>query len=83
MKKNIKLLIIFLTVFSLNTNFSYSAMSSGGNEGDSLYKSGKKLIYSEKKMEKKNKIEKANELYLKAYSKLIKAYSKDKKMQIF
>ena len=33
----------------------------------------------EKKLEKKDKIEKAKKLYLKAYKKLEKAYAKDKK----
>ena len=62
-----------------NTNLSYSAMSGSSNDETSLYKAGKKLIYRAKKLEKKNKIEKANEIYLKAYEKLVKAYSKDKK----
>mgnify|MGYP006111408339 CR=1 FL=1 len=79
MKKNIKLLIILLIVFSFNTNSSYSAMSGSGNDEASLYNAGKKLIYRAKRLEKKNKIEKANALYLKAYNKLIKAYDKDKK----
>ena len=47
--------------------------------GSSLYKSGKKLIIKAKKLEKKEKIEKAQTLYLKALSKLEKAYDKDKK----
>jgi len=50
-----------------------------GNDETSLYKSGKKLVYKAKKLEKKNKIEKANELYLKAYKKFEKAYDKNKK----
>ena len=79
MKKNIKFLTILLIVFYFNTDLSYSAMSSGGNDQISFYKAGKKLIYRAKKLEKKNKIKKANVLYLKAYSKLVKAYSKDKK----
>ena len=79
MKKNTKLLIIFLIVFSFNTSPSYSAMSGSGNDESSLYNAGKKLIYRAKRLEKKNKIEKANALYLKAYNKLVKAYAKDKK----
>ena len=49
-----------------------------------LYKQGKKLVYRAKKLEKKNKIEKAEKLYLKAllnYSK--KLILKIKKMQIY
>ena len=85
LKKNIKFLftLFLLLGLSFNTNFVYAAgsdSSSGGNNGEvSLYKSGKKLVLRAKKLEKKNKIEKANKLYLKAYDKLEKAYSKNKK----
>ena len=82
-KKNIKLLItlIILIIFSLNLNLVYAASggSGNGNNETNLYKSGKKLVYKAKKLEKKNKIEKANELYLKAYNKFKKAYEKNKK----
>ena len=56
-------------------------MSGGNNDKDeiSLYKSGKKLVLRAKKLEKKNKVEKAKKLYLKAYDKFEKAYAKDKK----
>ena len=62
----------------LNLN-SVNAASSGGNTGSNLYKSGKKLVIKAKKLEAKNKIEKAESLYLKALNKLEKAYAKDKK----
>ena len=82
LRKNIKLLItliIFLGV-SFNPNLMYAA---GNVDADSdkatLYNSGKKLILRAKKLEKKDKIEKAKKLYLKAYKKLEKAYAKDKK----
>ena len=39
----------------------------------------KKLVLRAKKLEKKNKVEKAKQLYLKAYNKFEKAYAKDKK----
>ena len=82
-KKNIKLLITFsfVLVFSLNLNSVHAASgsSSSGNDETSLYNSGKKLVLRAKKLEKKNKIEKANKLYLKAYKKLEKAYDKNKK----
>ena len=58
---------------------SVQAASGGGNTGSSLYKSGKKLVIKTKKLEEKNKIEKAESLYLKALDKLEKAYAKDKK----
>ena len=82
-KKNIKLLITFsfVLVLSLNLNSVHAASgsSSSGNDETSLYNSGKKLVLRAKKLEKKNKIEKANKLYLKAYKKLEKAYDKNKK----
>ena len=82
LKKNIKLLItlFILLVVSFNYNLVYGA---GNVDADSdkatLYNSGKKLILRAKKLEKKDKIEKAKKLYLKAYKKLEKAYAKDKK----
>ena len=83
LKKNIKLLITLFIIltFSLNLNSVYAASGSSGNEKDqtSLYKSGKKLVLKAKKLEKKDKIEKAQKLYLKALDKFEKAYAKDKK----
>ena len=70
-------LLIFLGL-SINLN-SVLAASSGGDTGSSLYQSGKKLVVRAKKLEKKDKIAKAEKLYLKALSKLEKAYAKDKK----
>jgi tetratricopeptide (TPR) repeat protein len=83
LKKNIRLLItlfIILTL-SLNLNSVYAASGSGSNgkDGTSLYKSGKKLVIRAKKLEKKDKVEKAQKLYLKALVKFEKAYAKDKK----
>ena len=77
-----KFLITFLFFLALSINLSlvYAASGAGtSNTGSSLYKSGKKLIIKAKKLEKKEKIEKAKTLYLKALGKLEKAYAKDKK----
>ena len=83
LKKNIKFLItlFILLGLSFHSNFVYAAGSSGNGATDktSLYKSGKKLVLRAKKLEKKDKIEKAKKLYLKAYGKFEKAYAKDKK----
>jgi len=83
LKKNIKFLItlFILLGLSFHFNFAYAAGSSGSNGQDkaSLYKSGKKLVLRAKKLEKKDKVEKAKKLYLKAYDKFEKAYTKDKK----
>ena len=77
-----KLLITLLVFLGLSVNFNlvYAASGSGLDDaGSSLYKSGKKLIIRAKKLEKKEKIEKAQTLYLKALVKLEKAYAEDKK----
>ena len=72
-------LLIFLGL-SVNLNLTYAASGGSLNDtGSSLYKSGKKLIIRAKKLEKKEKIEKAKVLYLKALNKLEKAYAEDKK----
>ena len=73
--------IIYVLTFLLLTNFSFAAggsSSSNGNEAN-LYKEAKKFILKSKKLEKKDKVEKALKLYSKAYDKLLKAYDKDKK----
>ena len=82
LKKNIKFLItlFILLGLSFHFNFTYAAGSSGGDKDEvSLYKAGKKLVLRAKKLEKKDKVEKAKKLYLKAYDKFEKAYAKDKK----
>ena len=71
--------IISTFIFLLLTNFSLAAMSGdSGNNQDNLYKAAKKLVIKAKKLEKKDKVEKALKLYSKAYDKLLKAYDKDK-----
>ena len=73
--------IIYVLTFLLLTNFSFAASgisSRNGNEAN-LYKEAKKFILKAKKLEKKDKVEKALKLYSKAYDKLLKAYDKDKK----
>ena len=80
-KKNIKFLttLFILVGLSLYSNFAFSAGGFGGQDEVSLYKSGKKLVLRAKKLEEKDKVEKAKKLYLKAYDKFEKAYNKDKK----
>ena len=73
--------ITYVFAFLLLTNFCFAAgtsSSSNGNEAN-LYKEAKKFIVRAKKLEKKDKVEKALKLYLKAYDKLLKAYNEDKK----
>ena len=76
--------IIYVFVFLLLTNFSFAAGSSSSSSGndsgkESLYKEAKKFIVRAKKLEKKDKVDKALKLYSKAYDKLLKAYNEDKK----
>ena len=84
LRKNIKLLITLFILLGISFNFNL-VYSAGNVDADSdsnketLYNSGKKLVLRAKKLEKKDKIEKAKKLYLKAYKKLEKAYAKDKK----
>ena len=80
MKNFTKFLIIlfFVTLFDYSAVYSAGG-SSGGDNYNNLYKEGKKLVLRAKKLEKKNKNEKAEKLYLKALKKFEKAYSKDKK----
>ena len=80
MKNFTKLLIIlfFVTLFDYSAVYS-AGISSGDNNYNNLYKEGKKLVLKAKKLEKKNKNEKAEKLYLKALKKFEKAYTKDNK----
>ena len=82
MKKITKFLNIFFTISLFNYSSAHTAGSSstGSSYGNSnLYQKGKKLILRAKKLEKKNKQDKAEELYLKALNVFEKAYVKDKK----
>ncbi len=72
------ILTIVCILFLSHSNFVYAA-TSGGDNADSLYNSAKKIVLRAKKLENKNKSEKALKLYSKAYKKLLKAYKKDKK----
>ena len=74
-----KIFFIISLLLIANGSFAAGSSSSGDNNKEGLYKSGKKLVYRAKKLEKKNKFEKALKLYSKASDKLLKAYEKDKK----
>ncbi|MDC0205378.1 tetratricopeptide repeat protein [Pelagibacteraceae bacterium] len=84
MKKIIKNSIILFIISFFTFNLVYAAGTTSSDSGNSydekgLYKQGKKFVLRAKKQEKKNKIEKAQQLYLKAYDKFEKAYAKNKK----
>jgi len=74
-----KKIIFILCVSFLSNNCLAAGSSDNAYEKTGLYKSAEKLVLKAKKLEKKNKIEKALLLYAKAYDKLLKAYDKDKK----
>ena len=74
-----KKIIFILALLLLSNNCLAAGSSSNEDNKNALYKSAKKLVLKAKKLEKKDKVEKALTLYSKAYDKLIKAYEKDKK----
>tara|TARA_B110001454_G_scaffold168365_1_gene158484 strand:+ start:281 stop:766 length:486 start_codon:yes stop_codon:yes gene_type:complete len=81
MKKLTKSLIVFfvLSLFNYSSVYAAGTSSNGSDDYTGLYKQGKKLVLRAKKLEKKNKKEKAEKLYLQALKKFEKAYLKDKK----
>ena len=74
-----KKIICFVTLLLLSNACLAAGGSGSGDSKDSLYNNAKKLILRAKKLEKKDKTEKALKLYSKAYDKLVKAYKRDKK----
>ena len=74
-----KKIIFLLSILLISNNCLAAGSSNDGATKIDLYKAAKKLILRAKKLEKKDKIDKALKLYSKAYDRLIKAYKKDKK----
>ena len=66
-----------LSLFILDTSFAASGSSSGNSYTD-LYAEAKKFVLRAKKLEEKNKMDRATKLYSKALKKLEKAYKSDK-----
>jgi len=81
MKKIITLLFTLLLSTNLIAAGSDSSSSSSGDGSSkmSLYEDAVKLVKRAGKLEKKEKLDKANKLYAQAFSKLEKAYKSDKK----
>ena len=83
MKKNIQFVLIIIAFVGLlsvyNPNSIYAAMGGdSSNDKANLYKEAERFVVRAKKLEKKDKTEKALKLYSKAHKKLLKAYEKDK-----
>ena len=78
-----KVFIILVAGFILTqyVGISHGASSDSGSSDSylDLYSDAKKFVLRAKKLEEKNKIDRAAKLYLKALEKLQKAYKSDKK----
>jgi len=72
--------IFYIILISLISQYAYSAGSDSSESINSNYfGDAKKLVKQAGKLEKKDKNDKAKKLYSKAFKKLEKAYSSDKK----
>tara|TARA_A100001015_G_scaffold240344_1_gene274033 strand:+ start:753 stop:1235 length:483 start_codon:yes stop_codon:yes gene_type:complete len=72
---------IYILIFSLllSSNSLAAGGDGGGSSEVSLYDDAVKLVKRAGKLEKKEKLDKANKLYSQAFTKLEKALKKDKK----
>ena len=73
-----KITILLLTLFLSTNLMAAGSDSSSDTSKDSLYDDAVKLVKRAGKLEKKEKLDKAKELYAQAFSKLEKAYKSDK-----
>ena len=80
MYKKIFIILIAGFVFSQYTGTSFGAASSDSSSDSylDLYSDAKKFVLRAKKLEEKNKIDRATKLYSKALKKLEQAYKTDK-----
>ncbi len=81
MFKKIFIILISVFIFVQYIDTSHSAPNDSGSSDNYLneYKDAEKFVLRAKKLEEKNKIERAKKLYSKALEKLQKAYKADKK----
>ena len=79
MFKKIFIILVAVFIFTQYIDTSYSASNDSGSSDNNLYKDAEKFVLRAKKLEEKNKIERATKLYSKALEKLQKAYKSDKK----
>jgi len=79
MFKKVFIILIAGFVFSQYIGVSHGASSDSSSDSYlDLYSEGKKFVLRAKKLEEKNKIDRATKLYSKALKKLQKAYKSDK-----
>jgi tetratricopeptide (TPR) repeat protein len=81
MFKKIFIILISVFIFSQYIGASHGAATGSGSADNYLsqYNDAKKFILRAKKLEEKNKIDRATKLYAKALKKLQQAYKSDKK----
>ena len=80
MFKKIFIILIAVFIFSQYVGVSYGASSDSGSSENYLdqYKQAKKFVERAKKLEEKDKNDRATKLYIKALGKLQEAYKADK-----
>ncbi len=81
MFKKIFIILIAVFIFVQYLDTSYGAATDSGSSDSYIkeYKDAEKFVLRAKKLEEKNKIERATKLYSKALEKLKNAYKSDKK----
>jgi len=80
MFKKIFIILVALFIFAQYFGASHAASSDSGSSDSymDLYSDAKKFVLRAKKLEEKNKIDRATKLYLKALEKLQQAYKTDR-----
>ena len=80
MYKKVFIILVAVFIFVQYIGVSHGASSDSGSSENylDLYKDAKKFVERAKKLEEKNKIERATKLYVKALEKLQRAYKTDR-----
>ena len=80
MFKKIFIILVALFIFAQYFGVSHAASSDSGSSENymDLYSDAKKFVLRAKKLEEKNKIDRASKLYVKALEKLQQAYKTDR-----
>ena len=80
MFKKIFIILVALFIFAQYFGVSHAASSDSGSSDNymDLYSEAKKFVLRAKKLEEKNKIDRATKLYIKALEKLEQAYKTDR-----